>query len=342
MKYINPARLSTFFKKISVLSFLFSAVNFAHGQSTAPIALPDVAYKILRAHQAPIAVNDFINYNWSSSCSSVNVLSNDSILSPGDSLLITSFGLSTAKGGLVSLTGNSTFCYTADSSFAGIDTFRYTVCNSNDTTQCATAFVIVTVPVLARIDNAATQEDSAISINVTANDARGGNGYITICSSPQHGTVVINSGNLVLYTPTHDYPVDPMSTDTLTFIGIDSFCYTLCGQVGSDTICSSAEVYLVVLPLAKFYIPQGISPNGDGINDFFVIASVDQFPLSQLLVYNRYGDEVWRNDNNGYQNDFGGTWKKNGQPLPDGSYWYIFKFNDGVTRDRMGYIVIQR
>jgi hypothetical protein len=41
-------------------------------------------------------------------------------------------------------------------------------------------------------------------------------------------------------------------------------------------------------------------------------------------------------------NDFNGTWKKNGQPLPDGSYWYIFKFNDGVTSDRMGYIVIQR
>ncbi|MCW3124793.1 MAG: hypothetical protein JWO03_451, partial [Bacteroidetes bacterium] len=54
------------------------------------------------------------------------------------------------------------------------------------------------------------------------------------------------------------------------------------------------------------------------------------------------GDEVWRNETDGYQNDFDGTWKKNGQPLPDMSYWYIFKFNDGIHADRMGYIIIER
>jgi gliding motility-associated-like protein len=64
----------------------------------------------------------------------------------------------------------------------------------------------------------------------------------------------------------------------------------------------------------------------------FVIVASGEFPKSQLLVYNRYGDEVWRNDGDGYQNDFDGTWKKNGQPLPDMSYWYIFKFNDEAQR----------
>jgi gliding motility-associated-like protein len=419
MKYINPARLSTFFKKISLLSFLFAAVNFAHGQCLPPVAIADyytisnnypaslnVTANDLNAAGGPLALtilhgprhgtaivsgsevvytttqsgyvgpdtfvytiqdtcpaggntssayvyldiltfpaprtgNSHINYSWSSPCSSVNVLSNDSI-GPGNNMTITFFDATTVRGGIISRIGDSTLCYTPDSFFAGIDTFRYIVCNSNDTTQCATAYVIVTIPVLARMDNVATKEDFALAINVTANDAHTGNGYITLCSSPQHGTVSTDGSNMVLYTPAHDYPVDPFSSDTLTFTGIDSFCYTLCGQVGADTLCSSAEVYLAVLPAAKFYIPQGISPNGDGINDVFVIASADQFPLSQLLVYNRYGDEVWRNDNNGYQNEFDGTWKKNGQPLPDGSYWYIFKFNDGVTRDRMGYIVIQR
>lgn len=298
-----------------------------------------VIINILPVHHAPKAANDTLKYNWSSPCSSVNVLANDTMVNPGDKPVITYIGSSAS---FVSQTGDSTLCYTADSSFTGIDTFFYVVCNSNDSALCDTAYVTVTVPLLARADNALTQEDSAISISVTANDTRAAGEYITLCSEPRHGTAAIDSGNIVSYTPAHDYPVDPFSSDTLSYIGVDSFCYTLCRSVGTDTICSSAMVYVEILPLSKFTIPQGISPNGDGINDFFVISAANQFPLSQLLVYNRYGEEVWRNDSNGYQNDFDGTWKKNGQPLPDGSYWYIFKFNDGVTHDRMGYIVIQR
>jgi hypothetical protein len=60
-----------------------------------------------------------------------------------------------------------------------------------------------------------------------------------------------------------------------------------------------------------------------------------------LLVYNRWGDEVWRNDS-GYQNDFDGNYKKNGAALPDGTYYYIFKFNKDGVKDRVGYIVINR
>jgi len=297
---------------------------------------------VIPVHHAPIAAHDAINYNWSSACSSVNVLSNDILVSPGDDITMTSFDSMTTRGGQISKISDSSLCYAPDSFFAGIDTFRYTICNSNDPTQCASSYVVVTVPVLARSDNGSTQEDSAITISVTVNDTRTAGEYISLCSGAQHGTVAIDSGNIILYTPAHDYPVDPVGSDTLSFVGVDSFCYTICAQVGTDTSCSSAEVYLVILPMARLYIPQGISPNGDGVNDLFVITSADQFPLSQLLVYNRYGDEVWRNDNNGYQNNFDGTWKKNGQPLPDGSYWYIFKFNDGATHDRMGYIVIQR
>jgi gliding motility-associated-like protein len=266
-------------------------------------------------------------------------LNNDTDIDPGDHITITSFDSVTVNGGKIVQVGDSSFCYTADSSFTGIDTFKYTICDTSHV--CSTAYVIVVVPLLARNDDASTQQDSTVTINVTANDTRASNEYITLCSQPQHGSVTIDSMS-VQYTPVHDYPVDPISSDTLTYVGSDSFCYTLCHVVGVDTSCSTAEVYIMIIPKAKFYIPQGISPNGDGINDKFVVASANEFPLSQLLVYNRYGDEVWRNDGNGYQNDFDGTWKKNGQPLPDGSYWYIFKFNDGVTHDRMGYIVIQR
>jgi gliding motility-associated-like protein len=302
-----------------------------------------VIISVIPVDSAPVAINDYVSYNWSSPCTSVNALINDHDVDPGDHFTITAHNATTSNGGRINQTGDSTFCYTADSSFTGIDSFSYTICDTSG--KCSTAYVIVTVPIQVRNDEATTKQDSSININVTANDTRTANDYISFCqnSNPQHGNVTIDSGNIILYTPAHDYPLDPLSSDTNSLTnGVDSFCYTLCAVVSGDTNCASAEVYITIMPKAALYIPQGMSPNGDGVNDFFVISSVDEFPLSQLLVYNRYGDEVWRNDGDGYQNNFDGTWKKNGQPLPDGSYWYIFKFNDGVTHDRMGYIVIQR
>ena len=294
---------------------------------------------IIPVSHPPIANNDTIHYNWSIPCTGINVIENDINLDPNDSIILTSFATTTANGGHISQEGDSILCYTADSSFTGIDTFQYKICNTSN--LCDSAYVIVIVPIQARNDEAVTKEDSAITIKVTANDTRTSNEYISLCSQPQHGAVLIDS-NAMLYTPAPNYPVDPLNTDSTSFIGADSFCYTLCSVTNGDTTCASAEVYVTILPAARFYIPQGISPNGDGVNDEFVIASVNEFPNSQLLVYNRYGDEVWRNEGDGYQNNFDGTWKKNGQPLPDGSYWYIFKFNDSTHPDRMGYIVIQR
>ena len=306
-----------------------------------PVCTTVIIYiSIIPVNHPPIAKNDTIYYNWSTPCTGVNVVANDITIDSGDHITLTSFTTATANGGHITQQGDSVLCYTADSSFTGVDVFEYTICNSNN--LCDSAYVIVIVPIQARNDQAVTKEDSAIVISVTANDTRTSSEYIKLCSQPLHGTVTIDSGNVVLYTPATNYPIDPLSPDTNSFIGADSFCYTLCNPINGDTVCATAEVYVTVLPEARFYIPQGISPNGDGVNDFFVIASVADFPNSQLLVYNRYGDEVWRNDGNGYTNNFDGTWKKNGQPLPDGSYWYIFKFNDGTHPDRMGYIVIQR
>jgi gliding motility-associated-like protein len=284
----------------------------------------------------PVAQNDTLSYIWPG-CTGINVIDGDADIDTGDHITISSFSATTANG-TVTQDGDSVLCYLADSSFAGIDTFYYVVCDTSH--ACDTGYVAVTVPLLARSDNAMTMQDSTLYIPVTNNDTKTANEYITLCAQPLHGTVVVDS-TVIQYTPNQNFPVNSLANDTTSLPGIDSFCYTLCGVVGTDTECSSAEVYITVTP-KYFYIPQGISPNGDGVNDVFTITLASEFPYSQLLVYNRYGDEVWRNDGDGYANDFDGTWKKNGQPLPDGSYWYIFKFNDGVTQDRMGYIVIQR
>ncbi len=99
----------------------------------------------------------------------------------------------------------------------------------------------------------------------------------------------------------------------------------------------SDTFFLAVEPAGNF-IPSGFSPNGDGVNDVFHIEAIDRFPDNLLLVFNRYGDEVFRKQ--GYQNDWDGTGNQ-GNALPDGDYFYLLDLGDGSAL-RRGNVLIHR
>jgi gliding motility-associated-like protein len=285
----------------------------------------------------PVAIDDVVAYTWPTNCQPINVLSNDFDVDKGDTLRITTFTSTSAQAGSVTQNSDSILCYNGNPSFTGVDTFTYVICDQ--TGLCDTATVIVNVPIKARNDFYTLAQEDSGHFDVRLNDTRFNNEVLSICGDPKHGKIEIIDGKIV-YTPNDDYPYDPISTNTIGN-GLDSFCYTLC-NVDSPPVCSSAMVYITIIPKPNFFIPEGFSPSGDNINDVFEIKSANEYPTSQLLVFNRWGDEVWRNDADGYKNDFAGNYKRNNQPLPDGTYYYIFKFNDNVNKDRMGYIILNR
>jgi large repetitive protein len=286
----------------------------------------------------PLANTDFLTYNWTASCSPVNVLTNDADSDLGDAVTLTSFISPSALGGTVTQVGDSSLCYSPLSTFIGIDTVIYVVCDNYG--LCATGLVIVNVTINAISDSFNINQEQESTFDVKANDSRFDGEELEICANPEHGTVRIENGNII-YKPMDDYPYDPIISNEIG-TGVDSFCYSLCKTIGSERFCDQAIVYITINPKSSFFIPNGFSPNGDGINDNFVIVSTDEYPDAQLIVYNRYGDEVWRNDGGGYRNDFNGNFKRNQKTLPDGTYFYIFKFNDGVTKDKTDYIIINR
>lgn len=63
-------------------------------------------------------------------------------------------------------------------------------------------------------------------------------------------------------------------------------------------------------------IPNVFSPNGDGINDYFVIDEAIIYPNNYLIIFNRWGEIVY--EQHGYKNSFGGN------QLVDGVYFYRF------------------
>nr|WP_247649168.1 gliding motility-associated C-terminal domain-containing protein [Lutibacter sp. B1] len=88
----------------------------------------------------------------------------------------------------------------------------------------------------------------------------------------------------------------------------------------------------------------GISPNGDGINDTFVIEGLELYPNNTLKILNRWGAVVYSTTN--YKNDWDGisehelTIGKKTR-LPAGTYFYILYLN-GKKSSRTGYIYLNR
>ncbi|KGO92246.1 T9SS C-terminal target domain-containing protein [Flavobacterium subsaxonicum] len=83
------------------------------------------------------------------------------------------------------------------------------------------------------------------------------------------------------------------------------------------------------------FIPKGISPNGDGMNDTFDLTAMGT--VSKLEIFNRYGKQVYNFTN--YTNQWQGQ-DNNNNNLPTGTYYYIVYFEDKTTQT--GWVYINR
>ena len=75
----------------------------------------------------------------------------------------------------------------------------------------------------------------------------------------------------------------------------------------------------------------GFSPNGDGVNDTWVIPHIVQYRQSLLRIYNRWGSLVFekKNSKTDYWNGNSNVGIRFGNKLPEGSYFYILDLRDG-------------
>lgn len=95
-----------------------------------------------------------------------------------------------------------------------------------------------------------------------------------------------------------------------------------------DSFGCTAEVTFTVEGFNDIDIPNGFTPNGDGINDKWMLKNLATlFPHCRVTVYNRWGSPVF--ESRGYTNPWDGTY--NGKRLPDGTYYCVIEFGDGSS-----------
>lgn len=171
-------------------------------------------------------------------------------------------------------------------------------------------------------DTAQVAVNQNVIINVLRNDLPRGAfdpSSITILTTPSHGIATLKADSLISYHPETSYT------------GQDEFVYTVCDFAG---ICDNARVLVFITDLPLF-IPEAFSPNGDGINDRFVIKGLEKYQRTQIEIFNRWGNVVYRSNNYGEGEGKDGYWNGNAStglriesgPVPSGTYYYILKIN---------------
>ena len=174
--------------------------------------------------------------------------------------------------------------------------------------------------------------------SIIINDNPNASGYLlSVIDSTKGGVIRLNqaTGTLNYY---------PRSG----FFGIDTMYYSIC-DVQCPNSCDTVQVRIEVTTDFECFIPQGISPNGDGINDEVVVRCANNYPNATMQIFSRWGTLVYEGAPTGWNGQF------NGQDLPDGTYFYILKLNDtsytgtgsnpdeGRVGDQYsGYIMLQR
>jgi gliding motility-associated-like protein len=168
----------------------------------------------------------------------------------------------------------------------------------------------------------------SIRINALANDFDVKNDLDTaslkILTKAEYGEVTISKAGVIVYAPFKSHS------------GRDQFYYRICDR------CNQCDSAMVTIDLREppIYLPEGISPNGDGLNDRFVIKGLEAFEKSSLTIFGRDGVVIYKNDD--YRNDWTGlqnTKNHNAIPVPNGTYYYLLCLG-GTKRIIKGFVYL--
>jgi gliding motility-associated-like protein len=238
--------------------------------------------------------------------------------------------------GTLDWNSNGTYIYTPNPEMDSlslnesvVDLFYETVVDGKGGSAISTLIITingVSIPLSAAVDDYLTiWIDEIVNIPVLDNDSTQMNdSTLIIIQNPIHGYTTINNDFTITYSSESGY------------VGTDSFQYEVCDNYD---FCDTATVFILIENL-KF--PELFSPNGDGVNDYYVIGGIEKYPNNRFLVFNRWGNKVY--DKVGYLNNWDG-WANvkfviGSKELPVGVYYYILRYND--ISKKVGALFLER
>ena len=135
-----------------------------------------------------------------------------------------------------------------------------------------------------------------------------------------------------------DLPED----DMYVFENLDSGYYQV--TVRGSNFCAHRDTQRVEVKnnTCDVQIYTGITPNGDGKNDQWIVDNLEINPINSVIIYNRWGTKVWSGSNYDNQGVVWGGFDNNGQELPSGTYFYVIEVEGNSSASGSGWIQLTR
>ena len=165
----------------------------------------------------------------------------------------------------------------------------------------------------------------------------------SICNNDTTSTIVFSGGSAAnTYNWTNDNTSIGLAAngigDINSFTAINAGTNAVSATItvtptlnGCEGTQSTATIEVKNCIDVDFNIPEGFSPNGDEINDLFVIRGIDRFPGNSFVIFNRWGDKLF--EATPYKNTWNGKsttgLRVGGDELPVGTYFYILDLGEG-------------
>ena len=165
----------------------------------------------------------------------------------------------------------------------------------------------------------ATASPNLITLGATAQLSATGANAVNYTWVAVGGSGILGSGASI--------NVRPRGTTTYAVVVTNSFGYQ-----------ATIPVLLTVIVDYKLVPNNLLTPNGDGVNDKWVIPNIDMYPDNEVMVYDKAGRAVFAK--RGYNNEWDGT--VNGKLLKEDAYFYVIKFNKDGALPIRGYVSIVR
>lgn len=187
-----------------------------------------------------------------------------------------------------------------------------------------------TAPIAMNDDFVILGNNGVGTINLLDNDQPNGTVTVTLLDSVPFGEIVsFFNGEL-----TYDAGQGVSGSFMLNY----EICNEECGTCDQAVINVRIDADGQMPPVYNT-----ITPNGDGLNEFFVFDllafSPEDYPDNSIIIFNRWGDVLY--EAAPYNNDWDGR-NQGGEPLPEGTYYYILRLSLGEGDIIRGDVTILR
>jgi len=154
-------------------------------------------------------------------------------------------------------------------------------------------------------------------------------GYSYVSSTTTAGTYNSSTGIWTIGTLANG--ASAILTITVKVVAAGNYVNTATIKGSDIDPISNNDVSVIETFPIDFFIPEGFSPNGDAINDLFVIRGISNYPANTFEIFNRWGDKIFHASP--YQNTWDGKatsgLRVGGDELPVGTYFYVLDLGDG-------------